>query len=64
MKKAFLFEVQARRSYGLSETCQYTVLGVMTYFGEHVPALVFTETHKNDYTAHLFCLTGTEMRRI
>lgn len=59
--KAFLFEVQSRRSYGLSETCQDTVLGVITYFREHVPALAFTEAHKNNYTAHLFCHTGTEL---
>lgn len=63
-KKAFLFEVQARRSYGLSETCQDTVLGVITYFREHVLALAFTETHKNNYTAHLFFLAGMEMRGI
>lgn len=64
MKKAFLCEVRARRSHGLSETCQDTVLGVITYFREHVLALAFTDTHKNNYTVHLFFLAGTEMRRI
>lgn len=63
-KKAFLFEVQARRSYGLSEMCQDTVLGVITYFREHVLALGLQRHTRIITLPTCSFLAGIEMRGI